>query len=779
MKEILKNGKKYVITNILFEAIKKKILFEDDLAVNPQTINNTQQNNIQQQSNGQVNSQVNNPQTINNTQQQNNNTQSDNLLNYIQNIFLSLYGTKIFRIKNYVDLFQKNLSKQLKSLNKTDIDISSSVVNTLRNDIKNDCGELANNFYNKLKNTGLKIEINNQNSQNNKNITNEAKGEPSFILQTGNNKNNNLKSINLNSNEVKNDINVMLQKFLENKFNNIFNDDFVKKSIKKSPELEPEFVKNVLTKLKNWIIQAIYSSSEDAIAPDSDITDFGEINLKDKSTSIDALWDKFVDVIDKSEPDTELDSLYLGIFKKIIDFVYKIENKIKGDESDNENSSNPIESYKKHMLRAYNVYKHNYDEMDNLLKTLEINDNIINEIMKYMEKYNSDQLQKIVNNKNILNRMIHNIIMNIVLHKSHKYAPRTFNTGVYEAKNSTNNDLDDDKNINGKNLRNLLIIFETYLSKTNEIINAEYEKINQINVSDNIKEMVETFENEINELFQKTMPEYNNFIVVKNLKRFMEQEIMNRMEQKEVDDFYEKIKKTGDGKIIYLLEEYEKIMGKELEKSDIKDYEKIYNETKEKIREMNDIITSFKRLAKNKNFVYRIDYYINDVYKLQEDVKQDILTVKNKKDMNTEYVRKCLAYENLFEIYKMINADKSLMNKHNKFKMDIINEMFNGKDTDDVSLKKLFKNCWQARLKTPISELLTVFTKNRAIREKYDLSQEYEITGLWQQKPIIIINKNDKSFVGVVFFISLNNIYNALRDIGNIKIPKLKGKKLI
>lgn len=630
---------------------------------------------------------------------------------------------------------------------------------------------------------------------------------------------------------VKDTIFEILEKKLNDK-------NFKNNTARQSKELGDEWVSNMISKLINVVKFGIYgnASGERANYGSIDIHNYTEsqvdelwsklkenVNSMKPSNELEELFKiaitKMINLVDEDYSKRNNDGL---------DAKNKSNN---GEEEKNKTKLENTEQHKEKLLvfQIYNDYSRALSVSKNFTSTMKVNKNFVKEILEDKDLMN--KIEKMLNNigskgdVRLINRVadfiFDNILQNYVFKDSVTSDPEydadkysvdskkkvkevvSINNGYkvifLTEKKRIDDDVENTGNYKGvekiiseqkiKDITLLLDLMKQYEIMVYNKFKSLYNDIEKIgNDNGNLEEAIEEVYDTIMSLNVKNRKKddadvegYLPLMIFGIVKKVTI--VISNYAVKNIDNYVEekmkKDKKDTDNVSVLkkrALENFEMYMGRKPLQSDVQHYKKILEQLKSQISQMSDIDEAFISSAAKRYFYKVTDYFIKSL-KNKKNLDIDLLSAitslkRGKGNESEQFLNSCVAFAELGEYYKKAQLKNK---KRNDYFDDLVIKMFeNNEIISNEMINSLFHEVWITNNNLSSAQLITIFTKNPALKSKYEFNQDYDITALYSKKPVIILDKESGNFVGVLSFISIHNIINALKQLGNFDINKLK-----
>lgn len=739
------------------------------------------------------------------------NTDSNNNFGKIYDTIFEIIKKIYYQVDTVLNDFNKDVTDEINNkLNKKyeTIDVNKFIMSGLPK---------IDELVNKLKPEILKL-------YKNKKLK-EAAEQKKLVDVNGNE----LKKFNDETNDFITDENVYnkIEKYIKDSIYDIIvsklNDGrFKKNTLKQSSELGEEWVNNIIEKLINVVKYGIYGDTS------TEQSNYGAIDIHNYSESqANEIWDKLKDKVNSIQPSNELDEMFKIAILKMIDLVDEYDNsntENKKDNKDNENKKDnkkledsENEKAKVLVFRIYNDYSKILNVAKNFSSTRKINKNFVLDIINDSKTMNNikrgiEYINNSVDDKKIT--QVTDFIYSEILEK-------------YVFKNSLTSDADYDVNKytteNGKEVKEVVSLNKKYNAiiltekKKKELPNKDqiqnvsllldflkkyemiiynkfklfYNNIDKIDKSIDITKQIQRIYNRIMNLDPSSSDnDVDGFIpmmifgIVKKVvvvaSNFAVNNIDNYIDEKIKKDE----KQTNDPEVLKerAIDKFEMYMGRKPLQEDIQLYKETLEKLKNHISQMKDVDEMFIKSAAKRYFYKVTDYFIKTNSKrknLDSDLISAITSLKRGKgNESEEFLNRCMAYSELGNYY----TESNKVNGNNDYFDTLLSKIFDNNEViNNQMINSLFHEVWITNNNLSSAQLITIMTKNPALKEKYEFNQDYDVTALYSKKPIVILDKSSNEFIGVLSFISIHNLINALKQLGNFDITKLtpqfKGRK--
>lgn len=245
-----------------------------------------------------------------------------------------------------------------------------------------------------------------------------------------------------------------------------------------------------------------------------------------------------------------------------------------------------------------------------------------------------------------------------------------------------------------------------------------------------------------------------------------------------------KYKNKKDITINDRLKNFKTYMGRDPNEEDEIIYAKTVQELYEKIDIMNEIVKSIKEEAYNSAYyVHNINYVIVQNKKIRESILQSIKNFVLNNDSKDYFMRKVLAYEELYKAYEKIKESNQSGDEEDvstKGIKKLLNKIFGNNDAINPfdKISTLFYKC----IIIPNSgasyySMLNIFSRTQYLTDNYSLTRINDPIPFFQRYVYMIESKKDADFVGYFEVYDFNELYNKV--IGKLKNIDIKPVKVI
>lgn len=778
MKYILKDNKKFIITNALFEKINQNQ--QGSLTVNP-NINNV------------VNKQSQQDKTLGNETQTNNQFDENN----ISDIFKKKWNINLDEeIKHTIIDYSNSLENRLVSLNKKIINFLSKKYPELQDSFSK--LDIKEKIINELNTDEVNIHIKKALLQwfknSNMNINNIYKDFNKSYPSGEKNINYDIVIRELPTAIKGGMANYLIEKLKETHLN----------TLKNSREIDNEDINHIIKAIIKEIGAGIFNKP-------GNMGDVMNIENIEKSENKDKIWEKFKSMFNelKKMNLSSYDDVYKELIERCIELLdEKKYGNIRDFNSINISTHNVSDLYKRNVKESIEILREDETKEDDKGTTIDadaINGarKVIYEIYNRYVKIMSETMDyqkgifNVVKKRNNIEKILYNgsvrekattakdIILKddeTVIRYVQSFFDRYYNLKTHMFDNikletvEYKNIMEDDEQSNNKDekfndyLNFIKTVLDRFTNIRNESISNKLKKIQSVQtLGDMTRVIADIFSKKTLKLYL-----FSTLIVPFGI------EMVNYcVSKRESDKETNKRKSLEEFTVSDHLKNFKMYMGRKPNSDDEGIYSKTLQELNEKNDEMHIIIKAYKEEVFETSFyIEGLNYGINimndgDFYRIKDRIKHFVLNNKNE----NYFMKRVFAYSELYEAYKKMKKSDETIPFGIKKLMERLFEKkdFNTEINFDEEIKQLFYNCMVIPYtNTNRHTLSNILRRTPQITDNYDVTQLNDPMPWFSRTGYLITTKSNKDIVGYIQLVDYDDLLNKVKKTLSFNIKPIK-----